>query len=244
MEKEPKHRNCKDCGKSFPVYKLNRCDRFDGYCKKCIEKLELQEKLESVIPKHYRKAHIKKLSVGLQDDIKHLDGKGLFLWGIPSVGKTYAMCALARKYIHQGFDVRRINWDMLSLKIRATFGGPTVKHKTESGRCAYDYGEGEDGEAMNTQWDVMKPFLQADMLFVEDIGTGKSIGRDESDFVIGTFTTLLNERYENDLPTFITSNKNLEEIKKSFDERIADRIHEVCEIVQLTGKNRRYKEHS
>lgn len=235
-----KHKNCKECGKLFPAYKLNRCDRFSGYCTKCVEKLQLQEKLELVIPKHYREARIKNLSVGLQDDIKHLDDRGLFLWGVPSVGKTYAMAAIARKYILKGFDVRRINWDVLALRIKATFGGATYKHKTESGGATYDYGEDEDGEVMNTQWDIMKPFLQADMLFIEDVGTGRSIGREESDFVISTFTTLLNERYENDLPTFITSNKSLDEIAKSFDERIADRINEVCKIVKLSGKNRRH----
>lgn len=238
MEQKEK---CKKCKKLFHKFQLNRCDRFSGYCKKCVGELKLQKKLESEIPEHYLKKNVQlsDLPVGLQDDIKHLDGKGLFLWGVPSIGKTHTMYAIAHKYIIQGFNVKCIDWDMLILKIRSTFGGPTVKHKTESGGSYNDYGDDEDGEPMTTQWDVMKPFLQADKFFIDDIGTGKSIGRDESDFVIGTFSTILNERYKNDLPTFITSNKKVEEIAKSFDARIADRIHEVCKIIKLSGKNRR-----
>ena len=241
MEKQSRHKNCKKCHKSFPAYKLNSCDCFDGYCKKCVAKIQLQEKLEHLIPPKYlrKNARLEDFDVGLQKKVKHLDGKGLFLWGAPSTGKTHLMSALARRWVEQGFDVRRINWDVLTLKIRALIGGPAHKHKTDSGSFYNDYGEDEDGESITTQLGVMKPFLQADMLIIDDLGTAKQDGSKESDFIISTFNTILNERDENDLPIFITSNKKIEEIAKSFDDRIADRIHEVCKIVKLSGKNRR-----
>lgn len=238
MEPQSKHKKiCKLCGKPFSIYR----NGYRDYCVKCVEKVELQEELHTLIPKLYRKARIKHLSADLQDVIKHLNGGGLFLWGGTGAGKTYAMSALARKYVYQEFSVQRITWSELGLKIRDTFKRPTVKHKTDSGGYVYDYGD--DEEPMSEQ-DILEPLLQADKLFIEDIGTSKSDGNYESDFAVRTLERLLDERLENDLPTFITTNKSLEEISRTFDARIASRISGGCKIVKLSGKDRRYEEYS
>jgi len=231
MAKQSKH-NCKKCGKLCHVFN----DDHPGYCTECGKELLLQQQLETVIPKLYRSARIKHLSTQLQDVIQHLNGDGLFLWGVPGSGKTYAMAALERKFIYQGFNVERISWAALSLKIRDTFKQPTVRHKSDSGGYKYDYGEDED---VLSEQDVIEPLLQADKLFIEDIGTGKSEGSYESDFAIRTLERILDERLENCLPTFITTNKSVEEIAISFDDRIASRIVGGCKIVKLSGEDRR-----
>lgn len=237
MEPQSKRRKCKMCGKLSSTHR----DDYRDYCLECVDKVELQEDFYEVVPKRYRSASIGDFNIKVRAVLKHLNGDGLFLWGSPGVGKTHAMCVLAHRYIYQGFSVQRIIWSSLILKIRDSFKHPTVRHKTDSGGYTYDYGE--DEEVLSEQ-DILEPLLEADKLFIEDIGTSKSEGSYESDFAIRTLERLLDERLENELPTFITANRSIEEIGKTFDARIASRIMGGCKIVKLSGKDRRYKEHS
>ena len=95
--------------------------------------------------------------------------------------------------------------------------------------------------AKQTEWEVIKEYLDADKVFIEDIGTTKSEGNIESDFSVRTLLVLLDHRLEHCLPVFLTTNRTVEEIGKTFDERIASRLVQMCEIIKLTGEDRRKK---
>ena len=141
------------------------------------------------------------------------------LWGKQGVGKSYAMACLMRKFVVNGKNVARITHEMLCLQLRDTYKPGSTK----------------------TELDVIKPLLSVDKLFIEDVGTTVSTGQQESDFSLRTFLVLLDQRLENCKPIFITTNKCVEELGKSFDQRIASRLQQACEIVQLMGKDRRTK---
>ncbi len=143
--------------------------------------------------------------------------RGGMLWGQPGVGKSYAMAALVRHYILIGSSVGRVGYEMLCLKIRDTFKAGSTQ-----------------GEL-----DVIRPLLEVDKLFVEDVGTTVSAGHQESDFSLRTFLVLLDKRLEACKPTFIPNNKGVEQLSKSFDKRIASRLQQACEIIQLAGEDRR-----
>ena len=172
----------------------------------------------SVIPPRYLEARLEHLPSKLQEKIKNLgDNRGLLLWGRPGVGKTYAMAALARDYISQGFLVARTGYEMLCLQLRDTF----------------------KSKAAETELSVIKPLLLADKVFVEDIGTTKSEGNIESDFSVRTLLVLLDYRLESCLPIFLTTNRPVEELGRTFDERIASRLIQACEVIKLTGEDKR-----
>jgi len=180
-----------------------------------------RNKLESyraLVHERYINARLSDIAEPLAKKMEALkNGEGILFWGSPGVGKTYAMAALAIHYLLDGYIVCRVNYEMLCLTIRDTF-------KTQS---------------RDTELAVIQPMLDADKLFIEDIGTTKSEKNVESDFSVRVLLVILDHRNERCLPTFFTTNRTVEEIGRTFDQRIASRIHQACEIVKLDGKDRR-----
>jgi DNA replication protein DnaC len=218
---------CESCGQRPPMPKRKRCRpcalkwqrenakggvQYAGWIDDCCPDWR------SEIPERYRHAQLTDLSKPLRERFFALPvDKGLLLWGTPGVGKTHAMCAFAKHLWTEGWEFRRITYEQLCLDIRATY----------------------DGGAGPSERSIMERFWTVPKLFIEDVGVTVSLGQQESDFSLRTFTTLLDQRLEWCKATFITSNKPLEELEKSFDERVASRLCQVCEIVHAEGEDRR-----
>ena len=212
---------CLVCGETRPTTLFDMCPIC--YRKQQILAMPDDEReftISQTIPSLFQSARIENLSESLQAAIKLLEvqsnGKGLFIWGSPGTGKSYALAAMSREYILQGFIVARVTYEMLCLKIRDSF-------KTNN----------------QTELSIIKPYLDADKFILEDVGTTKSEGNKESDFSVRTLLVLIDYRLENCLPTFISSNRPIEELAKTFDERISSRLVQACKIIKLTGKDRR-----
>ncbi len=179
---------------------------------------EQEAVIAAVVPSRYLGARLEHLPDALQLAMGDLrEDEGLLLWGSPGAGKTYAMAALARHYLAAGYNVQRIGFEMLLLRIRDTYK-PASK-ETELG--------------------LVQPLIDADKLFIEDVGTTVSLDKQESDFSLRTFLVLLDRRLEACQPTFITTNKPVEQLGKSFDDRVASRLIQACKIIRLEGKDRR-----
>jgi DNA replication protein DnaC len=144
-------------------------------------------------------------------------GRGILIYGPPGVGKSYAMCALLRFYLTSGASVKRVSFDTLCLQIRDCF----------------------KPNSLLSEQDLIRPYQLVDKLLVEDVGTTVSIGMSESDFSLRLFLLILDYRLEHCLPTFITSNKDIDELGRSFDMRVASRLHQMCEIVPVSGRDKR-----
>lgn len=174
------------------------------------------KELLTVIPARYVMAKMENVPEALTKTSPLEVDTGLLLWGSVGTGKTYAMAALAKQFITEGFTVMREHYDMLCLKLRDTYSPATT----------------------TTEYSFLSPYLECDKLFIEDVGTGKSIGSKETDFSTKVFYLLLEVRLENMKPTFITSNKSLENLAQNFDSRIGDRLR-MFNIYKLTGKSKR-----
>lgn len=213
---------CENCG-----YGLRHKDE-DGlrkWCKRCIEVYHRKntlkpEKAEKIILKLveplYIDAHIKKLDKDVRGKLLELQyGQDVFVHGPVGVGKTYGMAALIRQYVYEGYQCRRISFDDFCVKVRSTFA-PAAKE---------------------TAWQMIEPLKQVDKLFVDDLGLRNT---PESQFTYETFYSLLNKRQERMLPTFISSNKTIEQLGHSFDVRIASRLQTAL-IIEMVGEDRRTK---
>jgi DNA replication protein DnaC len=172
--------------------------------------------VSQIVPKLFaaaRMEHLKpKLAACLTGDVT----TGVLLWGPPGSGKSYAMAAHARECILAGYIVRRIPYELLCLQLRDTFKPKSVA----------------------TEWSVIEALVNCDMLFMEDVGATKAVGNAESDFSVRTLQVLLDTRLEYCKPTFITSNKSLENITDSFDERVGSRL-KTFHIFRMADEDKR-----
>ena len=141
------------------------------------------------------------------------NGQDVFMFGPVGTGKTYAMAALIRHYINEGYEVKRINFDDFCVQVRSTMSPASKK----------------------TEWDLIEPLKDVDKLFIDDLGLR---GKQESDFSYVTLYSILNKRQERRLPTFISSNKGIEQLGLSFDARVASRLRTAV-IIEMTGPDRR-----
>ena len=126
------------------------------------------------------------------------------------------MAALIRRFILAGKHCKRILYEVFCLHIRDTYKPNSAK----------------------SEWDVIQPLIDCDCLFVEDLGTSTKIGGQESDFSLRTFLVVLDKRMEACKPTFITSNKSVENLEKSFDLRVASRLSSFL-VLECSGQDKR-----
>lgn len=188
------------------------------WCKRCQDRYhryltsnQTKEKIIlSQVSERYIGANLEHLSREAKVVVIDTD---IFLYGGVGTGKTYAMAAMIREGVYQGLDCKKISLDEFCVQIRSCYA-PMSKQ---------------------TEWDYIKPLIDCDILFIDDLGLRT---KDESDFAYVTLYTLLNKRQEMMLPTVISSNKNLEQIEKSFDSRIASRL-KLAKVIKFEGKDRR-----
>ena len=214
--------NCAICGRELKSYKWTMNDKNDlvRACLDCSLCREIEIKNTLMIPELFRDAEIKHLSKTLQGKINSLPpDRGLLLWGEAGIGKSYAMAAIMKELIRKNPNTKiiRIAYEMICLKLRDTYKQGSKK----------------------TELDIIEPLIDVDKLFIEDVGTTVSVGQQESDFSLRTFLVLLDSRLEQCKQTFITTNKSVEELSKSFDSRIAGRLKQMCEVICLKGKDKR-----
>lgn len=213
---------CENCG-----YGLKARDHtgLRKWCQRCIDVYERKGTLISenaektilrLVGQLYFDAKIEDLAKSVGDKLLELKyGQDVFMHGLVGVGKTYGMAALIRQYIFAGYKCERINFDDFCVKVRSTMSPAATK----------------------TEWDMIKPLKEVDKLFIDDLGIRS---KRETDFAYVTFYSLLNKRQELMLPTFISSNKTIDQLAKSFDQRIASRLKTAL-IIEIKGKDRRHK---
>jgi len=181
------------------------------------------------VSKRFLGASIKDFPRSIQKIVKN--EKSFFVHGPCGTGKTHLLAAALRHNIIEhpytdGSDCntqlicryQRDNWptfisalDML-LKIRNSFSG---------------HGESEDDY-------INKYARNVDVLFLDDLGVEKP-----TDWAISTLSVLIDRRYRNELTTYISSNYSLEQIAQRLGDRIASRIAGMCQVIHLTGDDRR-----
>ena len=135
---------------------------------------------------------------------------GLFLTGVIGSGKTYLACAIARELVIQGKSVRFKSAPELFEDIRASFNG------------------------RGSEYEIIDRLSKTKYLIIDDAGAEKS-----SDFTLDRLYLIIDHRYSDELPTIITSNLSLNDIKNRIHDRLASRISEMCETIVMPNKDLR-----
>lgn len=79
-----------------------------------------------------------------------------------------------------------------------------------------------------------RKYRDARLLFVDDLGAAKP-----SEFTEEINFRLINHRYENELPTLMTSNVETKHMRDRLGDRVTSRLAEMCERVVIEGRDRR-----
>lgn len=153
------------------------------------------------IPQRYWKAEVS------QKLKKQVNG-GIWLWGNASQGKTHQACAIGRAWLSRGKRVRFSTMLAMSSRMRATWG---------------EKGQSEE--------EVLEPYLDCDLLILDDLGTEHLDGR-----VLDELFRLVDGRYGKQGTTVVTSNWRPKELaakiaEKSDDvmaEKVVARLVEMC----------------
>lgn len=244
------HKNCSNCnsllscknklkGYKYTPYLDNNIINFEyAACDKEVYKLEKDKYLSNIssfeMPKNIREASfkdiykddklrlpiIKYFKEFMADYKKEDKPKGLYLHGSFGSGKTYLIAALFNEMAHKEVKSVLVYYPEFLRSLKSSF-------KTD-----YE--------------DKFETIKRAPLLLLDDIGAENESAwsRDE------ILSPILQYRMEENLPTFFTSNLNLDELEKYFSitssgvdsikaRRIIERIKQLTIDEELVSKNRR-----
>ena len=210
------------------------------YKKKDLEKNKYKDNLDLFdMPKGLKEARIGdiytddssrteaiKYVLNYLENYKKKEVKGLYLHGNFGTGKTYLIAALFNELAKKGEKCAIIYFPEFLRTLKASFG-------------VNEYGE----PTFSDKYEYIKriPFLLIDDIGAENV---TAWGRDE---ILGT---LLQYRMNENLPTFFTSNLNIEELEANLAvtkdksdkvkaRRIIERVKYLTSDIEIIGKNRR-----
>ena len=146
---------------------------------------------------------------------------GLYLYGPAGTGKTIYAAALL-------MEMKKRTWFALN---GTYIQGKFVHTLTLLDEIRSCYSQEKDAALL------VKQYSEADVLVLDDLGVER-----ETEWVLQTLYLIINNRYENMLPTIITSNLSLDNLRDRLqDERITSRICEMCRVKAFDGEDYRVK---
>ena len=132
-------------------------------------------------------------------------GRCVMLMGLPGTGKTHLACGVANHLIREAGRTA----------VYRTVGGMLIEIKSSYDR-SYDHSERQ----------VMEGLTTPDLLVLDEIGATKP-----TEFELATLFSVINSRYEQQLPTMIASNLPPRELAGAIGDRCVDRLREGGGIV-------------
>lgn len=173
-----------------------------------------------------------------------VNGKGLYLWGGCGTGKTHIAYAIKKKRLENSYKSnfnyidRRVNVEELNYSFSCddavTYKNfPNLLKKIKS---SFDTEEKESiAETVRYAFrDINNKPIPSALLILDDVGAEKF-----TDWTIENLYEVINSCYEQMYQLMIISNLSLKELAENVGDRIPSRISEMCEVIKLSGKDRR-----
>ena len=140
---------------------------------------------------------------------KH-DGTGFFLYGAVGTGKTHAAVALCNALIEKYF-----------LPVHFCKTGEAMARVR---RAIFDQNNDRP----------LREIMETPFLVLDDLGIDN-----RTEFFVETLYRIIDHRYEHKLPTVITSNMSLDDVKDRYMPQISSRLLQMCCVIKFSGEDRR-----
>lgn len=141
------------------------------------------------------------------------NGKGMYFLSVTKgSGKTMTASAIANELLYEKhIPVKFATFSQILDAIKATY----------------------DDRSKESEAKLISDLQTVKVLFVDEFGISKA-----TPWVNEKFYAIINGRYSNKLPTIFTSNMSLYESEEvGYDERITDRIREMCYMILFPGES-------
>lgn len=187
-----------------------------------MSKRNLSYKFDNYEPNNSNRKVFNNLKKYSERLVNEIEKNGLILIGNNGVGKTHLACSIANKLIENGTPV--IYGTLINLLAEL--------------RNSYDI------DKNISEMEIFKLYENVDLLIIDDLGKEKP-----SEWGLEKLFTIINSRYENNLPVIITTNYN----QKSLMERLSlngeietaksiiSRLYEMCYLVKIDDIDHRIK---
>ena len=231
--------NCKDAQKYWNEYdmkklqmleeekKLRMMQEFANKVDKIIKnskmsKRNLNYKFENFEVNSNNKKVYQSLKEYSEKLVNEVERKGLILVGNNGVGKTHLACSIANELIKNGIPI--IYGTLINLLAEL--------------KNIYDVYNNI------SEMKIIKLYEKVDLLIIDDLGKEKP-----SEWGLEKLFTIINSRYENNLPVIITTNYDQNSLidRLSINEEIEtaksiiSRLYEMCYLVKIEDRDHRIK---
>ena len=199
---------------------------FDCRCRPQRVAFAKARSLSAVIPRRYRDVAFERPPVTEIDPPRvveevrsfinriddHLDvGRGLWFMGPVGTGKTTLAMLVSQAALKAGRSVAIYSLPRLLNEIR------DVSHRTERSHV-----------------DLLDRLTAVHLLHIDDVGAERT-----TDWVLEELYSIVNARYEDQRSMVITTNRDPDALGEQIGVRTVSRLVEMCDTVQLLGRDRR-----
>lgn len=231
--------NCKDAQKYWNEYDMKKLQMFEEE-KKLRKMQEFANKVDKIIKNskmskrnlNYKfdnfevNSNNKKVYQSLKNYneklVNEVERKGLILVGNNGVGKTHLACSIANELIKNGIPIIYGTLINLLAELKNTY----------------------DVYNNISEMKIIKLYEKVDLLIIDDLGKEKP-----SEWGLEKLFTIINSRYENNLPVIITTNYNQNSLIDRLSingeietaKSIISRLYEMCYLVKIEDRDHRIK---
>ncbi len=231
--------NCKDAQKYWNEYDMKKLQMLEEE-KKLQMMQEFANKIDKIIKNskmskrnlNYKfenfevNSNNKKVYQSLKEYSEKLansvERKGLILAGNNGVGKTHLACSIANELIENGIPIIYGTLINLLAELKNTY----------------------DVDNNISEMKIIKLYEKVDLLIIDDLGKEKP-----SEWGLEKLFTIINSRYENNLPVIITTNYDQNSLINRISingeietaKSIISRLYEMCYLVKIEDRDHRIK---